>query len=59
MVLLFLVLLRFKIDAFAVWLEVPENQEAFLTLWKLRSGLGADELAALQVPYLSPLLRLY
>ena len=59
MVLLFLVLLRFKIDAFAVWLEVPDNQEAFLTLWKLRSGLGADELAALQVTYLSPLLRLY
>ena len=40
----FLVILRFKIVAFDVWLEVSENQKVFLTLWRLRSGLGADEL---------------
>ncbi len=42
--LVFLMILRFKIDSFAVWLEVSENQKVFLTLWRLRSGLGADEL---------------
>ncbi len=37
-------IIRFTIDMFVVWLEVSENQEVFLTLWRLRSGLGADEL---------------
>jgi hypothetical protein len=62
-VLVFLVILRFKIVAFDVWLEVSENQKVFLTLWRLRSGLGADELdctsGSFPLSAIKDLLKLY
>ena len=57
------VILRFKIDAFVVWLEVSENKKVFLTLWRLRSGLGADELGCISGSFplsaIKDLLKLY
>ncbi len=56
-------ILRFTIDMFVVWLEVSENQEVFLTLWRLRSGLGADELGCISGSFplsnIKDLLKLY
>jgi hypothetical protein len=48
-VLLLLLLLRHKVPALGEWLTKPANSSLFLDTWRARTGLGSEELTALQV----------